>query len=385
MIVCHIITGLHNGGAEGGLFRLCTAHSSADYRHIVISLSAPGIYVERLEKAGIPVYCLNMPRGRLTLNGLITLYRLLKKIKPDVVQTWMYHADLVGGLVSRLCGIRNIAWGIHHANLDPALNRSATLLVVRICALLSKSVPARIVNCSQLSIALHKSVGYCPDKFVYIPNGYLLDRFVPDKEAGLAVRRTLLLPETVPVLGMVARFDPQKDHNNLIQALGLLKQKGVAFVCLLVGTNMVTENKVLMTAIEKENVTSEIKLLNARDDIPAIMNALDIHVLSSAGEAFPNVLAEAMACGTPCVSTDVGDARFILGKTGWVVPSANASALADAIADALVAMCDRPAWEQRQQAARRHIVDNFSSEKMVRAYQQVWESMLNSKNKNRMP
>lgn len=379
MIICHVITGLHNGGAEAVLFRLCTSQYSSNYRHLVISLSVPGIYVEKLEKAGIPVFCLNMPSGRVTWSGLVTLYRLLKNENFDVVYTWMYHADLLGGLIGRLCGIRNIIWGIHNANLEMGRNRFTTLCIVRVCAILSYWIPVRIVSCSQAATVLHQQAGYCKDKFVTIPNGYAIDSFVPNMEARHLLRHKLSLAETIPVLGMVARFDPLKDHNNLLQALSILKQRGVEFVCLLIGPNMVEDNKILTAAIKKYDIKSHLKLLGARDDIPDMMNVLDVHVLSSVGEAFPNVLAEAMACGTPCVTTNVGDAALILGNTGWVVPSRTPVALADAVANALQKMQDRAAWYERQMAARQHIVTNFSLQKMVAAYGQVWESCITQK------
>lgn len=384
MIICHVITGLHNGGAEAVLFRLCTSQQqSSHYRHMVISLAAPGIYVDRLEKLGIPVYCLNMPSGKLTWSSMVTICRLFKKFKPDVVYTWMYHADLFGGVMSRLCGIRNIIWNIHNANLDLGKNRFKTLCIVRVCAVLSYWVPVRIVSCSQAATALHQRVGYCADKFITIPNGYAIDYFLPNAESRASVRRELILNETIPVLGMVARFDPLKDHNNILQALGILKKRGIKFVCLLIGKDMSEDNKALSVMIEKSDIKSELRLLGIRDDIPDIMNALDIHVLSSVGEAFPNVLAEAMACGTPCVTTDVGDAALILGNTGWVVPASNPTALADAIANALLAMQNRDMWQQRQVAARQHIISNFSLQKMVSAYQQVWQSTVPLQQENK--
>ena len=384
MIICHVITGLHNGGAEAALFRLCTSQEFPHYRYVVISLAARGIYADKLEKAGIPVHCLDMPSGKLTWSSVVTLCRLLKKLKPDVVSTWMYHADMFGGLISRLCGIRNIVWGIHNANLEIGKNRFKTLCIVRVCAILSYWVPVRIVSCSQAATALHQRAGYCANKFITIPNGYAIDYFLPNTESRTSVRRELRLNETIPVLGMVARFDPLKDHNNILQALGILKKRGIKFVCLLIGQDMSEDKKALSVMIEKAGVKSELRLLGVRDDIPGIMNALDIHVLSSVGEAFPNVLAEAMACGTPCVTTDVGDAALILGNTGWVVPASNPTALADAIANALLAMQNRDMWQQRQTAARQHITSNFSLQKMVSAYQQVWRSTATLQQENKI-
>lgn len=175
---------------------------------------------------------------------------------------------------------------------------------------------------------------------------------------------------------MVARFDLQKDHKNLVLALKELKSADVVFHCVLVGTGMDTSNLVLQKLLEEAGVTDFVSLLGRRIDIPDVMNALDLHVLSSLGEAFPNVLAEAMACGTPCVTTDVGDAAYIVGDTGWVVPAQDSKSLAQAIQSALAVRADTNAWQLRQRAVRRRIEDNFTIERVVKAYDALWREDL---------
>ena len=178
----------------------------------------------------------------------------------------------------------------------------------------------------------------------------------------------------MPLLGLVARFDPQKDHLNLICALGLLKQSSRDFRCLLIGGGMTSANADLIAWLDTHNIRAEVPLLGQRSDIPSVMNALDVHVLSSSfGEAFPNVLCEAMACGTPCVTTDVGDAGLIVAKTGWVVPARSAVALAQAMTAAIEQLVADPlAWEHRQNEARLRILNNFSIEKMVDSFNLTW-------------
>ncbi len=377
MKILHIITGLNNGGAEAVLLRLVAADQQRVAQHLVVSLMDRGIYAVRLEQAGATVYTLNFPRGRVTAAGLVQLFRLVRQIRPDVVQTWMYHSDLIGGVVARLAGVRAIAWGIRHANLDPAHNSSATLRIVRLCALLSRWVPRKIVSCSAQATRVHQAVGYRADKFVQIPNGYNMQRLQPDAAARSAVRGELGIAANAFVLGMVARFDVQKDHRNLVQALGLLKRQGVPFTCLLVGVGMDGANAELGGWLDAAGVAGSVKLLGPRGDIPDVMNALDVHVLSSLGEAFPNVLAEAMACGTPCVTTDVGDAAVIVAGHGWVVAPQNAGALADGLAQAYSSFAaGEAAWQARQAACRAHILANFELERMCERYRQVWHSCM---------
>lgn len=377
MKILHIITGLNNGGAESVLFRLIEADRLGGNSHQVISMMDRGIYAERLEQLGVRVNILNCPRGRVTVNGLISLFRLILQMRPDVVQTWMYHADLVGGGVARLAGIRAIAWGIRHANLDPTHNSSSTLRVVRLCATLSAWIPRKIVSCSAQATLLHQAAGYRKDKFIHIPNGYSMERFKPDASSRSAIRAELGITEQEFVLGMVARFDVQKNHRNLLKALGQLKYRGVHFTCLLIGVDMDEANSVLHDWMDQAGIVDNVKLLGPRGDIPAVMNALDVHVLSSLGEAFPNVLAEAMASGTPCVTTDVGDAAVIVANHGWIVPPQNADALAEGLMRAHDDFANGgAAWRERQTACRAHIMANFELEQMCERYRRAWQACM---------
>jgi glycosyltransferase involved in cell wall biosynthesis len=133
-----------------------------------------------------------------------------------------------------------------------------------------------------------------------------------------------------------------------------------------------SSNKHFVSCIFKRGLADCVNLLGQRNDIPKIMNALDVHVLSSSSEGFPNVLAEAMACGTPCVTTDVGDAAEIVGDTGWVVPPKSPQRLAEAIALAMRENVNNTAAAvQRGQACRARIQNNFDIQTMVKNYQQV--------------
>lgn len=367
----HIITGLSDGGAEAVLYRLCA--QDAGGRHSVISLTDAGKYGPLLEEAlEVPVICLDMPRGRVTLSGLQRLWSALRTGKPDVVQTWMYHADLLGGVAARLAGRRNVVWGIHNTTLEPGKSRRSTMAVARVCAWLSGVVPRRIVCCAERSVTVHADLGYDRRRMRVVPNGYDLTVFRPDATAGAAVRRELGVDDNEALVGFVARHDPQKDHDTLLLALKALADRGLRPSCLLVGSGLDAANAPLVRRIDDLGLSGQVRLLGRRNDIPAVMNALDLHLMSSAfGEAFPNVLAEAMACGTPCVSTDVGDAAAIVGDTGWIVPPRDPAALAQAVALALQER-GAPSWARRRAAARERVETRFSIARMVDSYHAVW-------------
>lgn len=374
MKVLHIITGLGDGGAEAVLHRLIT-HDPLDEHHVV-SLTGLGKYGPLLRERGAEVTALEMPRGRVTPAGLRGLWRAVRRSRPDVIQTWMYHADLLGGVVGRLAGVP-VVWGIHNTTLEPGLSSRSTILVARLCARLSRWAPRRIVACAQAAVEAHAALGYDGGRMAVIPNGYDLGRFRPDAEARERLRREWDVPGDMPLLGMVARWDPQKDHANLIEALRQLQQRGATFRAVLVGSGVDESNAGLMSALCQAGLAERVRPLGPRPDIPAVMNALDVHVLSSAyGEAFPNVLAEAMACGTPCVTTDVGDAAHIVGSTGWVVPPKDSQALAQALHAALSERSNLGAWLQRQSACRTRIAANFSIDAMVQHYRAVWQEVV---------
>lgn len=373
MRIIHIITDLDDGGAEAVLFRLCK-HDTVN-RHTVVTLMDEGKYGLLLRNAGVAVHCLFLSKGRFRVSSLVELWRMLRHDKPDVVQTWMYHADLLGGLIARLAGVRNVFWGIRHSTFEINKSSSKTVMIARILALLSRIVPRRIAVCAEKAVMVHGELGYDTGRMVVIPNGYDVDQFAPNQLARRRLRSELFVPDGQPLLGMVGRYDPQKDHLNLISALASLKAQGIVFSCVLVGSGISSDNIQLSHQLEVAGLKDQVILLGQRNDIPEVMNALDVHVLSSAyGEAFPNVLSESMACGTPCVSTDVGDSAVIVGDAGWIVPPRDSSALANSILHALQAFEDPDSWGVLQRASRRRVQDHFGINRMVEAYNCLWSN-----------
>lgn len=206
-----------------------------------------------------------------------------------------------------------------------------------------------------------------------IPNGFDLDAFRPDPESRLAVRRQLEIPEDSLLIGLVARFHPQKDHHNFVQAAGLLHRAMPQVHFLLCGEGITWENPVLGEWIDDAGVESWCHLLGRREDMPKLTAALDIASSSSFGESFPNVVGEAMACGVPCVVTDVGDCAILVGKTGIVVPPNDAGALASAWHQLL-----EMSHEERRrlgQLARQRIKNKFDLNLVVSRYEDLYKSL----------
>ena len=371
--VVHIISGLGQGGAETVLYRLVTAPSQSG-RHIVVSMTVEGIFGPRLREAGIELHTLGMPAGRLAPGGLWRMYKLLRELAPDVVQTWMYHADLVGGVVARLAGIRAVSWGIRNSGANLEMGSSSARAVARLCSWLSGRVPGVIVACARSAALQHQAWGYCAERLRVIPNGYDLSRWRPRPEARAALREAWNIAPGDVLVGSVARWNPLKDHGNLLQAFALSLRARPGLRCVLVGGGMDDGNAELVGLLDRLQIRDRVILLGLRSDVPEIMNALDVHVLSSRAEGFPNVVAEAMAVGVACVVTDVGDAAQIVGAEGWVAPPRDAQALSGALDEAL-AQLGTEAMAQRLERGRRRILAAYGLDTMVSAYAALWRRL----------
>ena len=375
MRVLHIITGLDDGGAEAVLYRMCKLDKEC--QHIVISLQGQGKqkYVSLLQKCNISVHTLNFSKTRINIFGLFKLFKLIRQLKPDVVQTWMPHADLIGGVMARIVGVKNIFWGIHHTNLIKGKINRIVVIINKLNAILSSFVPTKIIYCAEKSREVQESIGFKKNKGVVVHNGYDTNSFFQNSSLGNSIRNELGISHETFVIGHVGSYNPLKDQETLIKSLRYLDQKGINFNAIFVGKKLDSSNDNLIRLIEENGLTERIHLLGIRNDISAIMNGIDVFMLSSVSEAFPNVLNEAMACGTPCISTDVGDTALIVGNTGWIVSPQDAKALAKSSIKALEEKkLHHESWEQRKKDCRQRIIENFSFEKMIKKYKDVWNT-----------
>jgi len=369
--VCHVIAGLRDGGAEAVLFRLCA--SDTVNRHRVISLTVPGKYGELLQALGVEVQCLHMPRGRVTRSGLLALWKGLRKSRPDVVQTWMYHSDLLGGVVARLSGLP-VVWGIRSGHLLDKHGRPTATWLRRCLAAISRWVPDAIICNSRVAADIHTGIGYSSERMRVIPNGVDLDVFHRQPEKRRSLRASWGIPLDAAVVGAVGRYDRYKDYGTLISALKTLAVAHPEMRMVFVGEGMSAENEVLGAALAVAGMRERAVLAGPSRDVAGVMSALDVFALSSAAEGFPSVLIEAMAYGVPAVTTDVGDARSIVGTTGWVVEPRNPDAFSRALDSALLALRDHDSWADRVVACRARVVEHFAIVQMVEAYREVWTS-----------
>ena len=354
------------------LYKLLQRMDPTAFASRVVTLTGRGAIADRIESLGIPVECLGMRRGVPEPGALWQLVRLLRRERPAVVQTWLYHSDLLGLLAGRMAGVPAVAWNIRCSVMDERYTRGLNRMVLRLLAVLSRR-PTMVIANSEAGVALHRQLGYRPRRWELVPNGFDLERFRPDAAAYRDVRQELNLAADSLLVGLIARFDPIKDHATFLQAAHRLAQSNGRVHFLLAGGDVDSHNAALRLAASAGPASERVHLLGERSDIPRLTAALDIATCSSTGEGFPNILGEAMACAVPVVTTDVGDAAKIVGDTGIVVPSRDATAFAAAIAKVL----DLPSDARRTlgQRARQRIADNFDLAGVAARYAALYREM----------
>ena len=368
--VMHMITDLDTGGAEMMLCKLLSALDQDQFSCRVVSLSPPGALGVRIRELGIGVDTLDLTPQSPNPWALIKGIRMLRRWRPHIVQTWMYHADLVGTVAGMLANRGLLIWNIRCVNMELTHYRKSTRCVLWACRLLSHC-PVAIVTNSYASMAHHRRMGYPAKHFRVIPNGFDLERFRPDPLLRRQIREELEIHEDTPVVGLVARFDPMKDHGSFFSAAKRVEAQEPETHFVLCGEGVTRDNPACKVFLDKLENPGKVHLLGRREDVIRIMAGFDILVLTSAyGESFPNVIGEAMACGVPCVVTDVGDSAKIVADTGTVVPPRDPRAMAKAILDLLRLPVDRR--YELGACARERIRRYYSLDKVAEAYERLY-------------
>ena len=375
MKVVHIITGLSTGGAERALYNLLQGGLSADFESHVISLSDAGTIGPQIDALGVPVITLGMKAGRPSIAGFLKLRSVIKNLQPDLVQGWMYHGNLCATVAQLFCSQKvPVVWNIRQSLYQIEREKGLTRQVIKANRFLSKSVDMLLYN-SQLSRQQHEAFGFVESSGMVIPNGINCQQFHFSIEARQRVRAELSISKDSLVVGHVARFHPMKDHANFLQAAELIAAHRPTVHFVLSGRDVDWNNADLKRSIPT-SLHNRLHLLGERRDVADLMSAIDILSSSSWGEAFPNVLGEAMAVGLPCVATDVGDSAYIIDDCGVVVEPKDKAVLAAGI-ELLLAMPDE---ERLMMGARgrRRVEDKFALRAIVEKYAQLYKTIISN-------
>jgi glycosyltransferase involved in cell wall biosynthesis len=371
--ILFITTGLNLGGAEVMLYHFVARIDRSKFSPHIISLLGAGVVSQKIESLGIPVYHMDFRQNSSVFNKTIFFLRLVKKISPDIIQGWMYHG-IFAAQIANMFSVKKtpIVWSIHSTFHDVV--KASTSLMINILKILSYH-PRSILYVSVKSYEQHTSVGYCNSHAQVIPNGFDTAFFKPSSLSRAELRQKLSLNEKVFLVGLVARFHPMKDHLTFLKAASLVLEMYPEVHFVLAGKNVTPDNTQLNKWLSDLEISSNVHLLGEQENSKDIIAALDILSTSSAyGESFPMVIGEAMACGVPCVVTDVGDSAKIVGSVGFVVPSQSPEELANKWIYLL-----RMDVEDKYQLglkARQKIEDDFSLQSVVSKYEELYQGLI---------
>jgi len=370
-----VITGLGTGGAEMMLFKLLSGINRDLFDPRVISLMDVDTLRPKFQQIDIPVDILGMKPGIPDPRKILQLAELFRRERPRIVQAWMYHANLIGGVAARLAGNIPVVWNIRHSNLDPRVDKKSTIWTAKLCARLSSILPRKIICCAETAREIHEKIGYRIGKMTVIPNGFDLSQFGPEPADRERIRLELGIPSDAVVIGLVARYHLQKDHNSFFEAAAMLNNRvgGVHYV--LCGEGVTAENQEILKTLKGKNFKGNLHLLGRRTDVSSLNASFDIATSSSrCGEGFSNTIGEAMACGVPAVVTDVGDSAWIVGDTGKVVPPEKPQELCLAWQEMIEL---GPEGRTRLGClARKRVRDLFSLDAIIRKYENIYFDIL---------
>ena len=371
--VLHVITDLLAHGAEKMLFKLLSGDPDASKTCMVVSMLDKGSIGEDIEALGIRVETLNLSRGIPSVSAIIKFSGIINEFDPDVIQAWMYHANilaLLGSKVSRCSA--PVVWNIRSSLHQYQQQKLLTRLTIKSGALLSGRVEKVIFN-SQRSSVQHVKLGYRHSKVEVIPNGFDTEIFTPDSSVRSSVRRELNIPEDGFVVGLIGRDHPVKGHRYFLQAAKSFASRHADAYFLLAGKGIDTQNQRIWQESGGADHGLNILALGERRDIPRLISALDVLTSSSTSEAFPNVVGEAMSSAVVCVVTDVGDSAWVVGDTGIVVPPADPEALVSAWEQLLER--GEPERKRLGLRARERVIKHFSLPGIVEAYRNLYRSL----------
>lgn len=371
--VVHIAAGLDTGGGELFLERLACSLYRAEFEQHVISVLTIGPAGLRMQAAGINVQALGYRGKAGVLPGLFRVASRLRELRPDLVQGWLYHGNLLAWAALRLARLRcPLLWNVRHSLDQWPQEGFFWRSEIRAGGCLARTADRLVFNSSHAA-RQHEHLGYPRERACVIPNGFDLEKFAPDETSRAESRRECGIGPDNVALGIVGRYHPLKDHVGFLRAAAILISAVPTARFVLAGRGLSGDNRELAGLIRELGLGSRATLLGERDDIARVMNGFDIYVSSSASEAFPNAVGEAMSCGLPCVVTDVGDSADLVGDTGIVVAPKSPAALAEGLLQLIRVGADRR--RELGAAARARIRLKYSIARVAEQYAELYRSV----------
>lgn len=365
--ILHIIVGLGNGGAENTLYKL-TKNLKKNFDNVVLVLGNQNALEQKFRKEKIKLIKINIKNKYTIFFNLFKIHNEIKKNNPDLIQTWMYHSDIIGSFIGKLILKKKVIWCIRHSNSKIFKSKLSTIFLSKVCSIISYKLVDQIIYSSTNSKNYHRSIGYDKKKGIEILNGY-----DPSKLKFIKYKK-----KKTNILGHLANFRPQKDFNTLLKSLKLLEKKQPNFKCLMAGQNIDYQNLSLVNLIKKYNLEKKIYLLGQLQNTLPFFKKIDFLILSSSyGESFPNVIAEGMLQGIPCISTDVGDSKKIISNFGWISKPSKPFELSKKI---FLAIRYKNKFTKKylelKKKNRLSIINRFHIKVMSNKYSNIWKKII---------
>lgn len=379
MKILHIINSLNKGGAESNLYRLCKFHKKKYNTKIditILTLIDNGFYESELKKLGIKVHSLKInPKRKLSdlIKKIYRLRRIILDLSPDVIQSWMYHSNFLTLFIPKKF-YSKVFWNIRHSELNFRISKKMTIFLSLICGILSKFIPKKIIYCSERSIQFHeKQHFYSKSKSVLIYNGYSHDTYFPSKNLRFNFRKKYKIKKKQFILGYAGRYAKQKNISSLLFAFSKVVKKHNSIILFMAGKDINYKNKELIYLVNNLGVKNNIIFLNEQKNLLKFYNGIDLLVLTSLSESFPNVLPEAMLCSTPVLSSDAGCSKKIIDKYGFVMTNSDEQSIFKNLNKVIkYNMKNKKKWKFIKKKSRLQIMKEFSISRMSEEYLQNW-------------
>ena len=379
MKVLHIVNSLKKGGAEGNLYRLCKLQKKKYKNKIditIITLINNGYYESELKKKGIKIFSLGIKKENKIVDfiGKINLLRkFIKRRNPDIIQSWMYHSNFISIFIPKIFHSK-IFWNIRHAELNLEISKKKTILLSMICGLFSRIIPQKIIYCSEKSIKFHeKNHFYSKSKTILIYNGYSDKNYYSSSTLRLNFRKKNKIRKTDIILGYAGRYAKQKNIQSLLHAFSQISKNYENVYLYMVGKDISVQNEELFNKVSDLNIKNKVFFLNEQKNLLQFYNGIDLLLLTSHSESFPNVIAESMLCSTPVLSSNAGCSKKIIGKYGLVLKKNDYLSITKGLKKIINRFINKKKkWKHLKKNVRLQIQKNFSIEKMTNNYLKNW-------------
>ena len=328
--VMFLVRSFDRGGAERQLVTLLLGLQRRGWPVSVACFYAGGPLQADLDVVGVPVFDLRK-HGRWDVLGFLwRLGRQVRKTRPTILHGYLPVPNVLAVLLRFLNPGMKVVWGVRASNMDLSRYDLLSRFSYGFESRCSRWADLVISN-SEAGAQTRIAQGFPAATMRVIPNGIDTERFRFDAAGRERLRQEWGVSDTAVLVGLVGRLDPMKDHSTFLKAAALLSSRNPIWHFVCVGDGPVGYREELVALAAELGLEERLSWAGSRDDMAAVYSALDIASSSSYGEGFSNVVAEAMACGRPCVVTDVGDSARIVGNTGIVVPPRDPPALAAGI------------------------------------------------------